>query len=212
MHRYLVLLISILCMTSCSLLPPDNQDIQEKVQKIEDYEGQTAEALFAGGCFWCVEADMEKLDGVITVISGFAGGEAENPAYDAVASGQTKHIESVLVTYDPTVVSYKKLVQHLLSHIDPTDPGGSFYDRGHQYTSAIFYQTEAEKTIAEQVIAELEDSGRFEKPIVTAVRRATAFYPAEDYHQDYYKNNPIRYNYYRHGSGRDQYLEEIWSN
>ncbi|PIR04661.1 MAG: methionine sulfoxide reductase [Candidatus Liptonbacteria bacterium CG11_big_fil_rev_8_21_14_0_20_35_14] len=169
-----------------------------------------SEAYFAGGCFWCVESDFEKLDGVKEVISGYMGGEEKDSTYKDVSSGLTKHRELVKVLYDPSSVSYESLVWWFFRHIDPTDEGGSFYDRGHQYTSAIYYQNENEKIIAESVIKELEEEDVFKKPIVTDIEKALEFYQAEDYHQDYYKNNPLRYRYYREGSGRDKYIESIW--
>lgn len=206
----LLLLSSAFLMASCSLLPPDSQDIQEKQKIIEEYSGETAEGLFAGGCFWCIEASFEYVDGVVTAISGFTGGEEENPSYKEVSSGSTEHIESVLVVFDPNTVSYKELVDYFWKQFDPTDADGSFGDRGYQYTSAIFYLTEEQKQIAEASKKELEESGVFSKPIVTPIRPAGPFYPAEQYHQDYYKENPIRYKYYRNGSGRDQFLEKTW--
>ena len=167
-------------------------------------------AWFAGGCFWCVESNYEKRKGVIEVISGYSGGKIKNPTYKQVSSGKTEHLEAVEVIYDPEQVSYQELLDELWFLIDPTDAGGSFVDRGSQYRSAVFYTTEQEKQLAEQAIKELEQSGRYDKPIVTEVRPFEAFYKAEDYHQDYYKKNPLRYKYYRYRSGRDQYLEKIW--
>jgi peptide methionine sulfoxide reductase msrA/msrB len=199
-----------LLMTSCSLIPPDSQDIGKKMDVISEYKGETAEALFAGGCFWCTESDFEKLPGVVTVLSGYTGGDVKNPSYKEVSSGTTGHIEAILVVYDPSIVSYKKLVDHLWTVIDPTDDKGSFADRGFQYTSGIWYQTEEEKKSAELSKKEIEESGRFDAPIVTPILPAETFYPAEDYHQDYYKKNPIRYKYYRGGSGRDAFLKSTW--
>ncbi len=210
MRRALFIIVPALLMASCSLIAPDNQDVAEKMKTIEAYEGPTEEAMFAGGCFWCIEASFEYVDGVVTTISGFAGGEEENPTYDSVSTGRTKYLESVMVVYDPTKVTYKQLVDYFWKQFDPTDDSGSFVDRGYQYTSAIFYFTEEQKQIAEQSKKELEESGVFDKPIVTPIRQATPFYPAEEYHQDYYKENPIRYQYYRDGSGRGQFLKEVW--
>ncbi len=169
-----------------------------------------AEAYFAGGCFWCTESDYEQLDGVSEAISGYAGGDVANPSYEQVSSGSTGHTEAVKVIYDPEVVSYANLVTWLWQHIDPTDANGQFVDRGTQYRSEIFYQTAKEKTTAEASRAALEKSGRFDKPIVTQVTKLDTFYPAEDYHQDYYKTHSIKYKYYRYRSGRDQFLEENW--
>ena len=172
--------------------------------------GNTEVATFAGGCFWCVEADFEKLPGVIKVISGYTGGQKENPSYQEVSAGETGHVEAVQVYYDPSRVTYAKLLDFFWRHIDPTDPGGQFVDRGSQYRSVIFYHDEAQKNLAEKSKEELGKSGRFGKPIVTEIKKFTKFYEAEEYHQDYYKKNPLRYWYYRHGSGRDQFLERVW--
>jgi len=169
-----------------------------------------ASAFFAGGCFWCVEADFEKLEGVSDVISGYAGGNEPDPTYRQVSSGRTGHMESVKVLYDPSKVSYAELVDYFWKHVDPTDPEGQFVDQGKQYRSAIFCSNEAERRIAENSKALLEKSGVFKRPIVTEIISLNQFYPAEDYHQDYYKKNPIRYHFYRAGSGRDDFLEETW--
>ena len=178
--------------------------------EIEHVSNTYKKAYFAGGCFWCVESNYEKRKGVIEAISGYSGGKIKNPTYKQVSSGKTEHLEAVEVIYDPNVISYQELLDELWFVIDPTDAGGSFVDRGPQYRSAVFYTTEQEKQLAEQAIKELEQSGRYDKPIVTEVRPFEVFYKAEDYHQDYYKKNPLRYNYYRFRSGRDQYLEKIW--
>ncbi|MCK5537304.1 MAG: peptide-methionine (R)-S-oxide reductase MsrB, partial [Bacteroidales bacterium] len=167
-------------------------------------------AYFAGGCFWCVESHYEKVSGVIEVISGYSGGRIKNPTYKQVASGKTHYIESVEVIYDPTKISYNDLLVELWHLIDPTDIDGSFVDRGKQYRSAIFYTDETEKHLAETSIAELNQSGRYNKPIATELIPFNTFYKAEEYHQNYSKKNPIRYKYYRYRSGRDQYLEKFW--
>lgn len=167
-------------------------------------------AYFAGGCFWCTESDFEKLYGVDNVVSGYVGGTVENPSYNQVIQGETGHRESVKIEYDPNKVTYRRLVLELLRETDPTDPDGSFHDRGHQYTSAIFYQNETEKKIAMEAIADLTERKVFDKPIVTSVEPAGTFWVAEKYHQDFAKNNPIRYNYYRTGSGRDDFIESVW--
>lgn len=169
-----------------------------------------AAATFAGGCFWCTESDFEKLDGVIEVISGYSGGTAETATYDQTSSKTTKHREVVQVHYDPKVISYKDLVDAHLRHTNPTDNKGQFVDRGYVYSPAIFYQTENEKAEAQQAIAELQALNVFDAPINIAVESSKPFYPAEDYHQDYYLKNPVRYQYYRKGSGRDQFLESTW--
>ena len=167
-------------------------------------------AIFAGGCFWCMESPFEKVNGVKEVISGYTGGTKENPTYEEVSSGTTGHLESIQVIYDPKKISYSQLLSIFWKQIDPTDPNGQFVDRGKQYRSAIFYKSKEEKALAEKSKQELEKTKRFSAPIVTEIIEATKFYPAEEYHQDYYKKNPVRYNYYRYGSGRDQFLKKVW--
>jgi peptide methionine sulfoxide reductase msrA/msrB len=169
-----------------------------------------ATATFAGGCFWCVESDFEKLPGVEKVLSGYTGGTSENPTYEEVSAGTSGHIEAVQMYYDPEKVTYEDLLDHLWKHINPTDPHGQFVDQGPQYRSAIFYHNEEQRQLAEKSKEALNKSGRFPDPIVTEILPFTTFYEAEAYHQDYYKKNPLRYKYYRHGSGRDQYLKTIW--
>jgi peptide methionine sulfoxide reductase msrA/msrB len=168
-------------------------------------------ATFAGGCFWCTEADFEKVPGVTRVYSGFSGGKEVNPTYEENSAGKTGHLETVQVFFDPKKVSYKDLVEYFWRHIDPTDPGGQFVDRGKQYRSAIFYHDEEQHKIAEESMQRLVDSGVFKgKPIVTEIRPYEVFYPAEEYHQRYAQKNPLRYRYYRFGSGRDQFLKKTW--
>lgn len=167
-------------------------------------------ATLAGGCFWCTESDLEKLPGVIDVISGYAGGDIENPTYKQVSSGKTGHLEVISVKYDPKTVSYEQVLDQFFRHIDPTDDQGSFVDRGRHYRPAVFYHTQEQKKIAENFIAQIDALGIFKKPLKTELIEFKAFWPAEDYHQDYYKRNKIRYNYYRYASGRDQYLDEIF--
>lgn len=165
-----------------------------------------AVATFAGGCFWCVESDFEKVPGVIEVVSGYTGGDTENPAYKEVASGGTGHREAVQVYYDPAQVTYGQLLDVFWTHVNPTDAGGQFADRGFQYSTAIFYHDDEQKQLAEQSKAALELSD----PVVTEIVPAGAFYIAEDYHQDYHIKNPLPYAYYREGSGRNAYIEETW--
>jgi peptide methionine sulfoxide reductase msrA/msrB len=167
-------------------------------------------ATFAGGCFWCTEADFEKVPGVVKVVSGYTGGQKENPTYEEVSSGRTGHIESVQVYYDPSEVTYEELLAYFWRHIDPTDAGGQFVDRGPQYRGVIFYSNENERRSAEESKEALAKSGRFDKPIVTEIVKLGRFYEAEAYHQDYYKKNPLRYKYYRYASGRDQFLTKAW--
>lgn len=157
-----------------------------------------------------MESDFEKQTGVIEVVSGYSGGEEVNPAYSEVASGGTGHLESVKVIYDEEIISYEELLDVLWKHIDPTDSEGSFVDRGHQYTSAIFYTSEEEREIAEKSKEDLADADILNGPIVTEIREFVVFYEAEEYHQDYYLKNPVRYGYYRSGSGRDAFLERVW--
>ncbi len=186
-----------------------SMDTMEKT--IKDTHEKMASAVFAGGCFWCTESDFEKVDGVIEAISGYAGGHIKNPTYRQVSGGGTGHVEVVKVTYDPKTISYEKLLEIFWQHVDPTDPGGQFVDRGAQYRSAIFYANGTEKRLAEESKQRLAASGRFNKPIVTDILPLGEFYPAENYHQDYYKKNPIRYHWYRSGSGRDQFLKKAWA-
>ena len=169
-----------------------------------------AVATFAGGCFWCMEPPFEKLEGVSEVVSGYTGGEVENPTYEEVSAGRTGHAEAVRIHYDPDKVSYEELLEIFWRNIDPTDGGGQFVDRGSQYRSAVFYHDEEQKRLAEKSKQRLEESDRFAEPIATEVVPAGPFYRAEDYHQDYYKKSPVRYKFYRWGSGRDQFLEEKW--
>jgi peptide methionine sulfoxide reductase msrA/msrB len=181
-----------------------------KTMNPERTVSRQAVATFAGGCFWCTEADFEKISGVIKVISGYTGGTKINPTYKEVSAGTTGHVEAIQVYYDPAQVSYKTLLEVFWRHIDPTDGGGQFVDRGRQYRSLIFYHDEEQRKQAEQSKEELSRSGKFNKPIVTEIQPLATFYEAEDYHQDYYKRNPFRYKYYRHGSGRDQFLKKTW--
>ena len=171
--------------------------------------GATATAIFAGGCFWCTESDFEKLKGVIGAESGYTAGKQANPTYEQVSAGSTGHAEAVRVTYDPSRVSYAQLVDYFWRTIDPTVKDKQFCDSGTQYRSGIYWQNEAERTVAENSRNELVSSGKF-KEIHTEIAAATVFYPAEEYHQDYYKKNPIRYAYYRSGCARDNRLEQIW--
>lgn len=169
----------------------------------------TASAVFAGGCFWCIEADMEKLPGVIAAESGYTAGQKPNPTYEQVSAGGTGHTEAIRVTYDPAKVNYAQLVEYFWRHIDPTVKDKQFCDSGSQYRSGIYWGNDGERKIAESSRDALLASGKF-KAIHTEIIAATSFYPAEDYHQDYYKKNPIRYAYYRRGCGRDQRVEELW--
>jgi len=167
-------------------------------------------ATFAGGCFWCMEPPFDKTKGVLDTISGYAGGLKENPTYEEVVAGGTGHTETVQVSYDPSVVSYKELLDIFWRNIDPTTKDAQFVDVGAQYRSEIFYHNEEQKKLAEESKEDLAKNGPFDKPIVTEITPLGQFWPAEEYHQDYYKKNPIRYKYYRYGSGRDQFLKKVW--
>ena len=171
-------------------------------------EEQTA--VFAGGCFWCTESDFEKLDGVISAASGYIGGQLKNPTYKQVSSGGSGHTEAVQVIFDDQTVSYADLVEYFWKTIDPTDGGGQFCDRGQQYRSEIFYKTEEQRSIAQSSKDTLAASGLLTAPIATQLTPSSHFYSAEEYHQDYYLKNALRYNYYRWGCGREKRLEELW--
>jgi peptide-methionine (S)-S-oxide reductase len=169
-----------------------------------------AVATFAGGCFWCMEPPFDKLPGVKATISGYTGGRAANPSYEQVSSGSTGHAEAVRVIYDPKQVSYEKLLEVFWVNIDPTVKDRQFCDSGNQYRTAIFYHDDAQRKAAEASKAQVEKTKTFRQPVVTPIEMAGAFYEAEDYHQDYYKKNPVRYNFYRTGCGRDARLKELW--
>jgi peptide methionine sulfoxide reductase msrA/msrB len=203
MKIFLISLIILFLSSGCI----EANDLQEST-KMNGNNLQTA--TFAGGCFWCVEAGFEKLTGVHEVISGYSGGSTKSPTYEQVSSGQTEHLEAVQVHYDPNMITFELLLESFWRQIDPTDNGGQFVDRGKHYRSVIFYHDDTQKKIAKKSRAALEASGRFKDPIVTDIRPFEAFYPAEDYHQDYYKKNPLRYKFYRYNSGRDQFLDKTW--
>jgi peptide-methionine (S)-S-oxide reductase len=171
---------------------------------------KTATATFAGGCFWCMEPPFDKLDGVLSTTSGYTGGSKQNPTYEEVSDGDTGHAEAIEVVYDPSRIGYDKLLDVFWHNIDPLTPNAQFCDHGNQYRSAIFYHDAEQKRLAEKSKQDLEASGRFKQPIVTEIVAAGRFWPAEEYHQDYYEKNPVRYHYYRYRCGRDQRLEELW--
>lgn len=171
---------------------------------------QSGKAYFAGGCFWCMEEAFEKVEGVVTVVSGYMGGTVANPSYEEVSAGRTGHAESVEVIYDSTKVTYQKLLDAFWHNVDPLTPNAQFCDHGSQYRSAVFYSTEEEKRLAEESKVAIEQAKKFPAPIVTQLTSASTFYPAEDYHQDYYKKNPLRYKYYKYGCGRANRLEALW--
>ena len=174
------------------------------------HAAEQAKAVFAGGCFWCMEEAFEKVEGVVSVTSGYMGGKKTNPTYEEVSAGGTGHAESVEVVYDPAKVSYQKLLDHFWKNVDPLIPNAQFCDHGTQYRSAIFYGSEQEKRLAEVSKQAIEQAKRFREPIATEIVMASRFYPAEDYHQDFYKKNPIRYKFYKHNCGRAQRLEQLW--
>ena len=180
--------------------PPENEASSEK-----------ALATFAGGCFWCMEPPFEKLDGVYSVVSGYTGGFVENPTYEHVCAGTTGHYEAIQVAYDPSKVTYEKLLDVFWRQIDPTDAGGSFVDRGPQYRSGIFYHDEAQKAAAEASKKALDESKRFKDPVVTEILPLEKYYPAEEYHQDYHTKKTTHYKMYRVGSGRDQFIKKAWA-
>jgi peptide-methionine (S)-S-oxide reductase len=174
---------------------------------------QTAQAIFAGGCFWCMEPPYDKLDGVVSTTSGYSGGQSANPTYDDISSGDTGHYEVVRVEYDPAKVSYQKLLNVFWRNIDPLDASGQFCDKGPQYRAAIFYGNDEEKRLAEASKAQLNSpttSKLFDGPVVTEILPAKAFYAAEDYHQDFYTKNPLKYKFYRFNCRRDARLDELW--
>ena len=210
MKTFLFIAILIICGLFLAGFQTLNKPDQEESTDMIKNNSKIQTATFAGGCFWCVESDFEKVDGVLQVISGYTGGHTENPTYQQVSAGGTGHVEAVQVFYDPEKVTYKQLLDVFWRHVDPTDPGGQFVDRGSQYRTVIFYHNDRQKRLAEESKRELAASGRFDKPIVTEIVKFTKFYNAEDYHQDYYKKNPIRYRYYRYASGRDQFLKRVW--
>lgn len=180
----------------------------EKIE--ENYKGPSELATIAGGCFWCIEAPFEGIDGILSVVSGYSGGKEKNPSYAEVSAGRTSHLEAVQIKFNPEIISYSEIIDIFWQQFDPTDAGGSFYDRGSQYESAIFFHNASQKQIAESSKKRLEKSGRFPKSIVTPIIRYENFYPAEEYHQDYYKKNPTEYYAYRRGSGRDAFIAKYW--
>lgn len=214
-HRTLIILFTILvccghgfaseqgqakAVSNDSAVKPPDTPKQDRLEK----------AVFAGGCFWCVESAFEEIPGVKEVVSGYTGGFKENPTYDEVSSGTTGHREAIQIIFDPATVSYSELLEVFWREIDPTDPGGQFVDRGQQYTSAIFYLSDEQKTLAEQSKAALGASGRYDKSLVTDIIKAGAFYRAEEYHQDYHEKSSQHYKQYRSNSGRDDYLTKTW--
>lgn len=209
-HRLRRPLKAIIGLSALALLAACSNNA-DSAQAVNDKKPATmAVATFAGGCFWCVEAGFEKLDGVSEVVSGFSGGTIKDPSYKQVASGQTQHIEVVQVHYNPAVISYNALLFSFWRQVNPTDNGGQFVDRGMQYKPVIFFHNAKQQSLAQASRDSLNNSSRYDSPIKTDIIPFSAFYEAETYHQDYYKKNPIRYKFYRFNSGRDQYLEKTW--
>ena len=171
----------------------------------------TEKATFAGGCFWCMVQPFDTRPGVESVVSGYTGGHVENPTYEQVCTNTTGHVEAVQITFDPQIMPYEELVRTFWQQIDPTDPGGQFNDRGESYQTAIFYHNEKQKQIAEESKQALENSGKFDKPIVTKILPAKTFYSAEENHQDYYKKQPFHYRLYKKGSGREDSINSTWT-
>lgn len=188
---------------SSSALTPDARNRVEP--------GTPELATFAGGCFWCMVKPFDQWPGVIRVVSGYTGGHTENPTYEEVCSGTTGHVEAVQITYDPSLFPYDKLLDVFWQQIDPTDPGGQFCDRGSSYQTVVFVHSPAQREVAEASKQRLADSGRFKRPIATPIVDAMPFYPAEEYHQDFYRKRPDHYQSYRSGSGRDTYIDRVWS-
>jgi len=194
-------LASIFLLSACTESPQNTKLLSDTKLSI---------ATFAGGCFWCVESDFEKLSGVHHVISGFSGGQIANPSYKQVSAGNTGHVEAVQVYFNPEVIQYSVLLQAFWRQIDPTDSEGQFVDRGKHYRPIIFYHNKQQQKLAERSKHDLQSSHRYSQALTTEIKVLKNFYPAEEYHQDYYKKNPIRYKYYRYNSGRDQYLTKVW--
>lgn len=207
--RLASMLFAMLTVFALAIQPGDAMDKEESPMNANS--PGTGAAVFAGGCFWCTESDFSKVDGVVEVVSGYTGGRTANPTYEQVCTGATGHYEAVRVVYDPARIGYSALLEIFWRHVDPTDPGGQFADRGPQYRSAIFYADEEQKRLAEQSRDRLMASGVFDRPIVTEILPLKEFYPAEDYHQNYCQTHPMRYNAYRGGSGRDRFLDKVWS-
>jgi len=207
LKKFYIYLIILCILSACADGGAPVMEVQKQMIKNNDKE-KVAVATVAGGCFWCVAADMKKLPGVVKVVSGYAGGRGENPTYESHAA--QGYIETVQVHYDTAQVSYEKVLQYFMSHIDPTDGGGQFADRGPSYRTAIFYATEEEREIAGKVIKAFGDSGKFDRPIVTELIKFGSFYPAENYHQDYEVKNARHYKIYRSASGRESFLQKTW--
>jgi len=205
MKKYSFILVSLLVLSLTGAIRAEQSAGAAKAQD-SDYETAT----FAGGCFWCIQPPFDKLEGVVSTTVGYTGGTEKDPTYEQVSYGKTGHAESIEIIYDPKKVTYEELLEVLWMNINPTDSGGQFVDRGMQYRPAIFYHGDAQKKAAEASKAKLDKSGRFDKPVVVEIVEAEEFYPAEDYHLNFYQKSPVRYKTYRWGSGRDQFIEKYW--
>lgn len=200
-----------LCLLGCLLISASCETEKNPPSETAELNKASVKiAIFAGGCFWCMEGPFDKLDGVISTISGYTGGHTLNPNYESVSYTDTGHFEAMQVTYDPTKINYTTLLNVFWHNVDPLDANGQFCDKGASYRTAIFYADEAEKLLAEQSVAIINNASIFDTPVVTQLLHAKTFYPAEDYHQDYYQKNPLRYKYYRFACGRDQRLKSLW--
>lgn len=208
----IVTLISVLIYKTVSSSGQDNSpDKKSETEEITDMSSENLKkAYFAGGCFWCMQPPFDRLDGVVETWVGYSGGTEKNPTYQQVASGQTSHAEAIEVIYDPEKISYNKLLETFWMNIDPTQENGQFADKGRQYRTAIYYVGEEQQKTAEKSKKELDDSNKFKKPIVTIIKEFMSFYRAEDYHQKYYEKNPIHYNLYKKGSGREGFINRTW--
>ena len=209
-HRsnFILTALAVLVLMVSACQQPQNTLNRPDIRTVSDENLDTA--IFAGGCFWCTESDFDKLTGVIETTSGYIGGTVVHPTYKQVVTGKTGHIEAVKIQFDKTLISYAELLDAFWPTIDPIFEGGQFCDIGPQYRSAIFYLNPEQKMLAEASKAALQASGRFDQPIATVILPATEFYAAEDYHQDYYLKNPLRYSYYRSNCGRDERLQQLW--
>jgi peptide methionine sulfoxide reductase msrA/msrB len=205
---FMLMLLAAAALAAASVAGNQPQEKLGKGATMPESPKNLKTATFAGGCFWCVEADFEKLPGVVEAVSGYTGGSGDNPSYENY--GQKGHVEAVQVVYDPAKVSYQELLDYFWRHVDPTDPGGQFADRGAQYRSVIFYHDAEQQRLAEASRQALTESKRFAKPVVTEILPFTKFFPAEDYHQDYYQTHALKYKYYRWNSGRDQFIQQVW--
>lgn len=214
MRNLLIMTFFALAFTACAQQSSDNKSGNEnaapagKEQKAEHDKLKTA--IFSGGCFWCMEHAFDQVPGVLKTTSGYTGGHVKDPSYQQVSTGKTGHVESLEVSYDPKIINYKQLLNYFWHNVDPTDPDGAFCDRGNQYRSAIWYQNDAQKKLAEASKKALKDNPNAPKPIVTEITQAGPFYPAEGYHQDYSEKNPLRYKFYVSACGRYDRLDELW--